>query len=690
MSTYQPRFTADINIFGAAINEGTAKPFLNQDGQGREMHDLYKKWIKYWGKSYLDQDLTDVSDSEWVAEDKSYRDSGASLFNGVDLNKLLESSGLNLEDIKGIFYLYWLRMHCSQTGEARGTNNCPAGVAVDQQYDSLNFDFKIPDFEKSKILDTGAAMERLFAVGPITEEVSLLNSPIHNNQTVYTPGSVISATPIIKMLLKDWINKNMKIPINDVNDQCVVTGKPYCPYGIDGEKCNESCYLNETFDSFGSSCETGTTVYFGGSPSPGLEIMNNIRKLKLGDNFQRHLCKSASPTAEFEKTGCVSGELLNNNIILGEPCESYRLRSENLGVNVSDSCNAENKSAFNSVGSNITCMDEHHFSSDDNKKDDKQKILCGVDDMARPDMPPSIDFTSDARIWNDKLKISNEIISIDDAHVGGSYIGYSNINPSQHCCIKDFDKSGTVNMSSVAPECIREDHYSIFGKDEQTAGLQKEYPNSLGMIKGVCSSEDIKVNPSPNQLDQWYEYFMTIPGCRLMSNDELIKMAKATGKAIPQGCPAPATPATPPPPPSPTPPGPPPPPTPPGPPPSPGPPGPTPPGPTPPSPPTYICNGSLSSPARSALRVKGVPDSYNDEQDCTKYFNDILNATPPIQIQQLNPDSLSFTREDYKTLCEVVPNVVGNQFGQSGLWLAGTLPTAQNLTPINTGCMLTE
>jgi hypothetical protein len=399
---------------------------------------------------------------QWMAGWDTDPTDKASLFinehgDSIRIADLVSDAGLSVRQLKELFLYYWDLLHDGTTGKIKGI---VAGYIGD---DSPGKIWK--DSPLSIEITKESQIDQVYSRGTEMSDVA-------NDER--TRG----ALPIIRLLLKDWINRNMKL----TPDQCVLkSSDKVCKYGKDeSDKCKSSCYNDEILDYARGTCLDST----GGDLFEGDKMGHNSTSFRnFGPNFQRFYCElkpsGAGPNREltqsgntYQKFGCIKNDLINNDAIRGESCGDYSERAEASGYNID--CNstsntvhikelAHDDQAMDQAMNSLLCWTQF----DQEVTNEVKEGLCGYTD--------TISYTWDNSQNIDSSNIDprsgNSIFNPAAVGIGRKGSGYSDISPILSCCQKVVDTADPV----ADEQCYSGTWYSL----------------SADGSKGICSSATI-------------------------------------------------------------------------------------------------------------------------------------------------------------------------------------------------------
>ena len=386
------------------------------------------------------------------------------------LTDLLRDAGLSeVQELKELFIYYWDLLHDGATGKLRGIDSNSGDAAK---------------ASPGEIWNHGASGEAL-VIGITTEsQIDQVYSRATETSEVANDELTRKGLPIIRLLLKDWINRNMSLSSDDCDVDKV------CKYGKDeSDKCKSACYNDEILDYSGAKCMSPVSS----APIDSTDIFAQPQQLlpidlfadqmghdstsfrKFGPNFQRFYCELKSsgsvnsrtiePSGNtYQKIGCHPNDLINNDAIRGESCGDYFERTESSGYNID--CNShENINHIKELGHNnqairsLTCWTQEVSGL----RDPAREKICGFND--EDDGTPYI-WKNNQNIDGSNIdpRRGNSIFNPAAVGIGRSGSGYSEISPILSCCQKD-----ETNTSSTPDHCHSGTWYDL--SDDGTKGI---------------------------------------------------------------------------------------------------------------------------------------------------------------------------------------------------------------------------
>jgi hypothetical protein len=391
------------------------------------------------------------------------------------LTDLLRDAGLSeVQELKELFIYYWDLLHDGATGKLRGI-------------DSNSGDDGSP----------GEIWHHVATAAPLVIRITT-ESQIGDVYSRGTEGSEVAndeqtrkGLPIIRLLLKDWINRNMSLS----SEQCEID--KVCKYGKDeSDKCKSACYNDEILDYSGAKC---MTIDSSGNQSDLFADQmghDSTSFRKFGPNFQRFYCelRSSGPAASreieisgntYQKIGCHPNDLINNDAIRGESCGDYFERTEASGYNID--CNShKNIYHIKELGHNnqairsLTCWTQEVSGL----RDPAREKICGFN--GEDDETPYI-WKNNQNIDSSNIDPTrgNSIFNPAAVGIGRSGSGYSEISPILSCCQKD-----ETNTSSTPDHCHSGTWYDLSENRDSTKGICSSDPPK-GSFSDGYTPEDI-------------------------------------------------------------------------------------------------------------------------------------------------------------------------------------------------------
>jgi hypothetical protein len=424
-------FTYIIHKHNALFTGDTVKTFTTPFYDTDKNSNTYSK-LERLGTGSNNSNLREWMDG-W---DPSLSGDGASpieesLLGGdhILLMDLLRDTGLSLQELKELFIYYWDLLHDGTTGKLRGIDS---NGAEDSGLPGEIWDHSSPT-ESTPVIR-----------GPSNLLVDLVYSRPTETSDVADDERTRKGLPIIRLLLKDWINRNMSL------SQAACHVDKVCKYGKDeSDKCKSACYNDEILDYSGAKC---MTIDPSGSQSDLFADKmghDSTSFRKLGPNFQRFYCELESfgdapgrnirsSDNTYEKMGCQPNDLINNDAIRGERCGDYLERTEASGYNI-DCNSAQNINHIKELGHNnqeiraLQCWTQEGPIGLTNPAKNK---ICGFTDD--PQDPATYIWENDLMIDSSNIdpRGGDSIFNPAAVGIGGSGAGYSEVSPILSCCEK--------------------------------------------------------------------------------------------------------------------------------------------------------------------------------------------------------------------------------------------------------------
>ena len=383
--------------------------------------DLYSgngiyKWVESWDNI---QDL--LSDN-----------SG----NKKSMSSLTDQYNVDLPTIKKVFWYFWNVFHDGTNGKLRPE------IMINSDGPGA------PRIEET----TSTHLSSATSVDDFGTNYSPTDPP--------TNYEIRRSIPLIKLIFKDWLNKNLEIQSKQGDESKKFNACEYstladkvCTYGHESNGiCKESCDTDEILDYTAAQCISGDVDIWSSPPSTLMKHPDGQGGETLRSyhpNFQRFNCefKKGSPAPggvegsenKYKKVGCIQNRLLNHNVIPGESCGDYLERAEAGGYNIT--CNdAVSRSEMGNYGKltlldrSKTCYTQFGVGNERASVNTKDKICGGSGG-------------SDAAYeWIS----GNQIEVLDDSTLStttGEYIKRTGgISPVISCCAEKSE-------SSASPEC---------------------------------------------------------------------------------------------------------------------------------------------------------------------------------------------------------------------------------------------
>ena len=430
---------------------------------------------------------------------------------GIQAKKSHEGEYITGEEtLKKIFWYYWSYFYDPRTGYLRTEIQKIA-------YGGEGEPYKID--ESSIESDLRINLSEFYS-----------NLLVKNSGKGPNPDDVRRCIPVFRIIFKDWLYENLKVPFNGKSDGkgkfsgCELNNK-VCTYGVNENtgECNESCENDELLDysqglclnTDGTEVKADTDKYVKHMRhrallDPATDGKHSLRE--FGPNFQRFYCemkKNSSGNESvikndskyYQKAGCIKNDFLNHNAIPGETCGDYRERSESSGYNID--CNHDNSRVhyqyytsnelFDIKNNQRHCVTQ--FDSD-HKNEDLMKV-CGYD------------FNSASQgnyKWNDSYSISVDTFSKGINLTINPYqarykntTGYEDISPILSCCEPSDHRNVNAN-------CLQGQWNTIADSDKGYCSL-----SNSGNRTVVEAAEDL--NMTNSEVCKLFKLDSSTPGC---------------------------------------------------------------------------------------------------------------------------------------------------------------------------------
>ena len=279
------------------------------------------KNLKKWTASWID---TSNLNSLVMKDNSGNKTRISELANeyGIDDNEIIEK----------VFWYYWSIFHDGTNGNLRTEVlyllNESRGYKINQD---VSVDASTKEFYDNLVY--GAA--------------SVPSQNILGLESNKFKEEVRKCIPIIRLILKDWLNKNLVVKLdNDDLPGCEVLNQ-VCTYGVDKKtgECKESCDNDEILDYSKGLCYKGENMNEISLYTDAMKHDLNqsppnsyVSFREFGPNFQRFYCEldnNGNLSDNFyQKSGCINNDLINNDAVRGEQCGDYYDRAEASGFNV--------------------------------------------------------------------------------------------------------------------------------------------------------------------------------------------------------------------------------------------------------------------------------------------------------------------------------------------------------------------
>jgi hypothetical protein len=325
--------------------------------------------------------------------------------NTTKISDLAEEYGTEPQAIEKVFWYYWSIFHDGTTGNLRPEVFYlldPGNIyQIKQRTDAASFSVPTKTFYDNLVF--GAA--------------SISGRNILGMESNKFKEEVRKCIPIIRLILKDWLNKNLVVGLSaEMNSLpgCEVVNK-VCTYGVDEKtgECKESCYNDEILDYSKGLCYNNDT------------------------GIDTHYETANSSTNFYQKSGCINNNLINNDAVRGEQCGDYYDRAEASGFNVD--CNHEESIVHYDTfqqkpsAADLYCSKQFSGSNDDDAAAataDVKKTICG-------DGLSGVNYS-----WDRNETIDTGISKFSSYHVRDSKNQgeYSDVSPILSCCKKNSDQ----------------------------------------------------------------------------------------------------------------------------------------------------------------------------------------------------------------------------------------------------------
>ena len=353
-----------------------------------------------------------------------------------------------------------------------------------------------------------------------------------NDDMEVTPEEVRKCIPVIRIILKDWLYKNLIVKFNEESngngkfEGCELINK-VCTFGVNEKtgECNEACENDELLDYSHGLCH---------SLSRGLNVdddysahMEHVARFtpdmgekslrEFGPNFQRFYCEmekdgdrkvTLSDDKYYQKKGCIKNDFLNHNAIPGESCGEYASRSESAGYNID--CNHSNSrvhyqyyQSFNDLPNenNMEGKACHNSLAPGTSLENKQKV-CGYDFNGTSHLTANFEWQDGGTISTSYKDKTSQVTQNPITSQFANPTGYEDISPILSCCSATTDE-----------ECLIGNWITISGSDigycstKYSSGAQE-------LTDGVdISTMATDLGISPKDACNLFNSPVNVPGC---------------------------------------------------------------------------------------------------------------------------------------------------------------------------------
>lgn len=398
-----------------------------------------------------------------------------SVLSGGQVLELENTYGVNIEEAKKIFEIMWNNLH--------------------------------ETIDTSNDIDLMTSIETLYAIGESWGKIDDRSIKSNEQLTTETETETFvilrSSIPIIRFILKEWIDQNSKVSFVDkltIDKYCDYTGKKMnssqspSPNSTEEEECNK-CFTNEKIDVSKSVCldndenhvtkignnSTSENMFEGFRKNNNGVIVNNIYQFQgqhrdVGGvpNLSKFVCELDIDI--FKKTDIKE----NNNSWSRHICNEKggKIFSDLVGVHGEKCSTIEDQ--FN-LGNNQECLDD----IDDDIKCYKSRnsIEANFSDPTSNELLMQVcgGTTSDQVIY---AFDGNKIIGPNTEFIGEDIIGYSNETFSTCCSL-----SLNGDVLSTPTDCLNPDMKYCEFPDNNLKHVFSD-------VRGICVN-----SPSPDSPD---------------------------------------------------------------------------------------------------------------------------------------------------------------------------------------------